>query len=515
MTDARQPLDAMRHSNSLNPTDSAAHRDPLRRSLLRAGLAGIAGSAGLWAAGSAQASDAPAPAVVVVMLRGAVDGLSVVVPHADPEYRRVRAEIALAAPGTGDLALLPLDSRFGLHPSLERLMPWWTSGQLAFVHACGSPDPTRSHFDAQDFMETATPGRRSTPDGWLNRLLATRQSPDIRGMNLGTGMPRILSGVAPVGSIAPQGAGPSAGRPQGAVGAGAAGGAGAVGAVGAVGGAGAAGAVGAAGGAESGVARPLSTAGLSTQQALAQLHAADPDTAAAWKALQQSREALRASEQMTREQSMREMAESAKRSQEAAAGSAQAVPRTGTMAGMDPGISPGAIPLNGVVRDAQRLGQLLRTQTSLEVGFVSVGGWDTHVNQGGARGQLANRLRLLGDGLDALARGLGPRLQHTVILVMSEFGRTVRQNGTQGTDHGHGNVLWMLGGPVQGGRVHGQWPGLETSALHEGRDLAVTTDFRQVIAQVLTRHMKLDDAGLQRVLPQGVGRVAGIDLLRG
>jgi uncharacterized protein (DUF1501 family) len=137
------------------------------------------------------------------------------------------------------------------------------------------------------------------------------------------------------------------------------------------------------------------------------------------------------------------------------------------------------------------------------------------VNQGGARGQLANRLRLLGDGLDALARGLGPRLQHTVILVMSDFGRTGRQNGTQGTDHGHGNVLWMLGGPVQGGRVHGQWPGLETSALHEGRDLAVTTDFRQVIAQVLTRHMKLDDAGLQRVLPQGVGRVAGIDLLRG
>ena len=455
----------------MSPLDSSQPADLVRRNLLRAGLGGFAGcaggwavgSAGLWAAGAAQAqtqaqtqaqsplqSGAPAgatPAVVVVMLRGAVDGLSVVVPHADPEYRRVRAEIALAAPGTQELATLPLDAHFGLHPSLERLMPWWASGQLAFVQACGSPDLTRSHFDAQDFMESATPGRRSTPDGWLNRLLATRQSPDIRGMNLGTGMPRILSGQAPVGSIAPIGAAAVPGRPP---------------------------------------------AGLPMQQALAQLHAADPDTAAAWRALEQSREAVRASEQ-----------------------SMQGFPRTGTMAGMDPGISPGAIPLNGVVRDAQRLGQLLRTQTSLEVGFVSVGGWDTHVNQGGARGQLANRLRLLGDGLDALARGLGPRLEHTVILVMSEFGRTVRQNGTQGTDHGHGNVLWMLGGPVQGGRVHGQWPGLETSALHEGRDLAITTDFRQVIAQVLTRHMRLDDAGLQAVLPQGAGRVAGIDLLRG
>lgn len=474
----------------MSPLDSSQPADLVRRNLLRAGLGGFAGcaggwavgSAGLWAAGAAQAqtpaqnplqSRAPAgaaPAVVVVMLRGAVDGLSVVVPHADPEYRRVRAEIALAAPGTQELATLPLDAQFGLHPSLERLMPWWASGQLAFVHACGSPDLTRSHFDAQDFMETATPGRRSTPDGWLNRLLATRQSPDIRGMNLGTGMPRILSGAAPVGSIAPLGAAAAAGR---------------------------------------------APAGLPMQQALAQLHATDPDTAAAWKALQQSREALRASERMTREQSMTPMAESAPRSQEASAGSAQAVPRTGTMAGMDPGISPGAIPLSGVVRDAQRLGQLLRTQTDLEVGFVSVGGWDTHVNQGGARGQLANRLRQLGDGLDALARGLGPRLEHTVILVMSEFGRTVRQNGTQGTDHGHGNVLWLLGGPVQGGRVHGQWPGLESSALHEGRDLAVTTDFRQVIAQVLSRHMKLDDTSLQAVLPQGAGRVAGIGLLRG
>jgi uncharacterized protein (DUF1501 family) len=134
------------------------------------------------------------------------------------------------------------------------------------------------------------------------------------------------------------------------------------------------------------------------------------------------------------------------------------------------------------------------------------------VNQGGVRGALANRLRLLGDGLDTLAQSLGPRLQNTVILVMSEFGRTVRQNGTQGTDHGHGNVMWLLGGPVKGGKVHGEWPGLEPSALHEGRDLAITTDFRQVLLQVLERHMGVDERGLQAVLPQGAGRTAGIDL---
>jgi uncharacterized protein (DUF1501 family) len=149
------------------------------------------------------------------------------------------------------------------------------------------------------------------------------------------------------------------------------------------------------------------------------------------------------------------------------------------------------------------------------VGFLSVGGWDTHTQQGAAQGQLANRMRVLAGGLDGLARGLDDRFSDTVILVMSEFGRTVRQNGTRGTDHGHGNVMWLLGGPVRGARVHGQWPGLEGSALHEGRDLAVTTDFRQVIASVLTRHLQLDDRALTQVLPDGAGQSARLDLLKG
>jgi uncharacterized protein (DUF1501 family) len=409
--------------------------DPMRRQLLLAGGVGL-----LPTLRPAGASGRQPPALVVVMLRGAVDGLSVVIPHVDLEYHRMRAEIAIPAPGSAENAALPLDARFGLHPSLARLMPWWQSGQLAFVQASGSPDPTRSHFDAQDFMETATPGRRSTPEGWLNRLLAQDGGEQIRGMNLGTGMPRILSGAASVGAIAPSPNAALAGqRPA---------------------------------------ARSRDAAALLPVQALAQLHAADPASAAAWRALQQSREAVLQS----------------------------------NIDGMDPGIAPGALPLTGLSRDAQRLGQLLRTDAGLQVGFLSLGGWDTHVNQGGARGALANRLRLLGDGLDTLAQSLGPRLQNTVILVMSEFGRTVGQNGTQGTDHGHGNVMWLLGGPVKGAKVHGEWPGLDHSALHEGRDLAITTDFRQVLLQVLERHMGVDERGLQAVLPQGAGRAAEIDL---
>jgi uncharacterized protein (DUF1501 family) len=381
---------------------------------------------------------------VVVMLRGAVDGLSVVIPHGDPEYRHLRAEIAIAAPGSGENSALALDGLFSLHPALSPLWPWWQSGHLGFVHASGSPDPTRSHFDAQDHLETATPGRRSTPDGWLNRLLAQGQSAHIRGLNLGPGMPRILRGAAPVGAL-PVSLSVNSGAG----------------------------------------ALPATQ----FMQVLERLQASDPASLAAWTALVQSQEAMKQSQELFR-----------------------SMP---AMSGMDAGITPGALPLTGLFQDARRLGQVLQAQPALQVGFLSVGGWDTHVGQGGARGALANRLRLLAQGLDALAHGLGPRLEDTVILVMSEFGRTAKQNGTLGTDHGHGNVIWLLGGPVRGGRVHGVWPGLDSAALHEGRDLAITTDYRQVIAQVVSAHMGIDDTGLQAVLPEGAGRPVSMELLRG
>ena len=382
--------------------------------------------------------------LVVVMLRGAVDGLSVVVPHGDPAYARNRAEIAIAAPGRSDGAL-PLDTRFGLHPALVSMLPLWSADRLAFVHASGSPDLTRSHFDAQDYLETATPGRRSTPDGWMNRLLkvladrsAEARRPPVQAVNLGAIMPRILNGPMPVASL------PAGGTDQ-----------------------------------QRGSGSPA------LAKALDRLYAEDASTGASWQAMRETRQAI----------------------QDAAS--------SGMDAGMDPGIARGAIPLAGLSQDAARLGRLMRREPGLRAAFFSVGGWDTHTNQGGARGQLATRLQTLAGGLTALAHELDDRLDDTVVIVMSEFGRTVRQNGTQGTDHGHGNVMWLMGAGVRGGRVHGEWPGLEASALHEGRDLAVTTDFRQVLAAVLERHLQLDDRQMAYVLPDGPGRSPRPDLLAG
>jgi uncharacterized protein (DUF1501 family) len=383
--------------------------------------------------------------LVVVMLRGAVDGLSVVVPHADPEYRRHRAEILIPAPGATDGAL-PLDDFFGLHPALAAMMPWWQDGRLAFVQASGSHDSSRSHFDAQDHMETGTPGRRSTPEGWMNRLVgvmgADAAGNPVRGVNLGTAMPRILTGAAQVAAL------PLSSSER---------------------------------------ASPTSSA--AQARALEQLFANDAVTGPSWAALRQTRQAM-----------------------------LDANTPESTSKGMDGGIAPGAVPLAGLAQEAARLGRLLRREPSMRAGFLSVGGWDTHNAQGGVRGELANRLRGLANGLDALARSLDDQLDDTVIVVMSEFGRTVRQNGTRGTDHGHGNVMWLLGGPVMGGRVAGRWPGLDSAALYEGRDLAVTTDFRQVIAQVLERHLKLDDRALATVMPDGVGPSepgGRADLIRG
>jgi uncharacterized protein (DUF1501 family) len=414
------------------PSSSRVSR---RSALARLGAAGVT----LTSAWSAQARTPAAPGkLVVVMLRGAVDGLSVVVPHGEADYARARPELAIARPGVPDGAL-PLDDLFGLHPALAVLAPWWQDDRLAFVHASGSTDPTRSHFDAQDHMETATPGRRATPDGWMNRLLlelGQRDSPAF-GVNVGPLMPRIFAGAADVTSMAVS------------------------------------------------ATDRLDPGGSPAQSAvLDRLLSADPATARAWAALRETREALRQSAEVMGP-------------------------------GMDAGAAPGAVPLASLAADCARLGRLMRRESSVRAAFLSVGGWDTHVGQGGATGALANRLRGLAGGLDALARSLDDGLDDTLILVMSEFGRTVRQNGTRGTDHGHGNVMWLLGGPVRRAQVAGRWPGLDAAALHDGRDLAVTTDFRQVIAQVLQRHLRLDDAALSRVLPNGPGHTAALDLLRG
>lgn len=416
-----------------------------RRDLLKAAALGSV----LWfpvgrhAMAMARPGAQPAqPRLVVILLRGAMDGLSVVAPYTDPDYARARPDLALAKPGSAD-GLLDLDGRFGLHPALAPLMPLWQKGQLGFVQASGSHDPTRSHFDAQDYMETATPGRKTTQDGWLNRLMqAWPASPVVgtsasRAVSVGAVLPRICQGSYSIANL------PSVAA----------------------------------------VARPGVLDKPRVASAFEKLYGNDDAMGRAYREAQQARQEVRAS--MDDDHGP-------------------------DMAAVDRGA-----PLpNGLPDDAARLSQVMRNDPRVQMAFLALGGWDTHSGQGTVKGRLAQRLEPLGRGLAELAQGLGPVWQDTVVLVMSEFGRTVRQNGTGGTDHGHGNVMMLAGGRVHGGKVHGEWPGLESRALYEGRDLAITTDFRDIIASVMARHLSLPDTAMARVLPGYAGPGGKLDLFR-
>jgi uncharacterized protein (DUF1501 family) len=372
--------------------------------------------------------------LIVVMLRGAVDGMNVVAPVGDANYRRLRPTIGLNAAGAEGGAL-DLDGYFGLHPALSPLMPLWQQKKLAFVHASGSPDATRSHFDAQDYMESATPGVKSTQDGWMNRLVAQLpgSSTPSRALSIGPVMPRILSGAAAAINL-----------PNGAAG--------------------------------------------------TRANVLDkPQVGAAFDQMYGPNERFGRAYKDGKDAHKEVMAASSGHEMEAANGGA---------------------PLpNGFPDDAARLAQLMRNDPKIQLAFVGLGGWDTHANQGAATGQLANRLAPLGQGLATLVRQLGPMFDDTTIIVMSEFGRTARQNGNGGTDHGHGNAMWLIGGAVQGGKVYGDWRGVGDAQLNEGRDLPVTTDFRSVLAQVAERHLRLSDGQLARLFPAMPKRAPGFTLL--
>jgi uncharacterized protein (DUF1501 family) len=359
--------------------------------------------------------------LVVILLRGAVDGLNVVIPYTEEAYYRERQSIAIAPPGKPDGALA-LDGHFGLHPALASLMPLWTERNLAFVHAAGSPDPTRSHFDAQLYIENGTPGQDTTRDGWMNRLLLALPGP--RGatdaISIGPTVPRILAGKAPVATL------------------------------------------------------PLGRNG--TQR----LPIDQPEIGNAFDRLYSGNDDL------------------AKSYREGRAARAQLID---ALSKERQTADNGAPPPTGFPGQATRLGSLMRRHTGVRVAAIGLGGWDTHINQGNHKGQLADHLRPLGDGLAALARATGEAWRDTVVVVLSEFGRTFRENGNRGTDHGHGNVIWVLGGAVGGGRVCGGWPGLAPAQLYQKRDLAVTTDFRSVLAAILERHLRLADRQLEAVLP--------------
>jgi len=353
---------------------------------------------------------------VVLFQRGAADGLNIVIPFGEPNYYRLRPSIAIPQPRRGaNDAAIDLDGFFGLHPSLALLEPLYRSNRLAIVHAAGSPDPTRSHFDAQDFMESGTPGVKTTEDGWLNRAIETVPEENVspfRAVAMGPNLPRMLHGSA--SAIALPDLKQFRVMPQSEASAAAV-----------------------QGGFEAMYAQTVDHAlhgtGTETFEAIDMLRKVDPG---------------------------------------------KYKPENGAQ-----------YPTSRLGQNLQQIGQLLKANIGVEVLFVDCGGWDNHVNEGGVQGQLSNLLKDLGAGLAAFHQDMGDRMQDVVVVSMSEFGRTAKENGNRGTDHGHANCMFVMGGDVKGGKVYGRWPGLNDHQLNDGRDLALTTDFRSVLSEILTRHL--------------------------
>src|SRR6266511_780669 len=354
------------------------------------------------------------PVLVCLFQRGAVDGLNMIVPHGETAYYQERPRIAVPAE-----AVVDLDGHFGLHPSLAPLKPLWDNKSLAAIHAVGSPDATRSHFDAQDYMESGTPGVKSTADGSLNRVCENdREDADtpFRAVAFGPQLPRILAGTAPALAIDDLQA--------------------------------------------VGLRVPQEAARDRLTRAFEELY----EGAATGLLASSSRESFEAIQVLKR------------------VNPAQYQPANGA-----------DYPPGRFGRALLQIAQLIKADVGVEIAFADIGGWDTHVNQGSSEGQLAARLRELGLGLAAFTQDLGERMRSVVVLTMSEFGRTIRENGNGGTDHGHATAMLVLGGPVNGGRVLGRWPGLDPARRFEGRDVAVTTDFRDLFAEVLARHLGAGD----------------------
>ena len=402
-----------------------------RRFFLHKGALAVAGTAAmpnfLVRSVLAQTATAPGQRLVVIFQRGAADGLNVVVPYQEKNYYSMRPSIAIP-----QNQVLDLDGFFGLHPSLAAFKPLYDQGQLAVVHACGSPDMSRSHFDAQDYMESGTPGVKNTDDGWLNRAL---QAEDMvhrcagtceahtafRALALGADVPRTLAGKIPaiaignVNSFNVGARGPTPGPAASAF---------------------------EAMYADSGD-RIFHAAGDTTFEAVKMLRAANP---------------------------------------------AQYTPANGAN-----------YPNSEFGNNMRQIAQLLKDNLGVEAAFTDVSGWDTHQNQGSVNGQLANRLSDFSASIASFWRDLGDQAGNVTLVTMSEFGRTARENGTGGTDHGHANAMFVLGGQVKGGKVYGRWPGLDNDQLNQGRDLALTTDFRQVLGEVVTHSLGAEN--LELVFP--------------
>jgi uncharacterized protein (DUF1501 family) len=401
-----------------------------RRFFLHKGALAVAGTAAipgfLVRSVLAETVGAPGQRLVVIFQRGAADGLNAVVPYREKNYYSMRPTIAIPQNQVVDL-----DGFFGLHPSLAPFKPLYDQGHLAVIHACGSPDMSRSHFDAQDYMESGTPGVKNTSDGWLNRALqaedlrhrceGTCERSAFRALALGSELPLTLAGRVPaialnnVNGFTVAGRGPSPSPAASAFEAMYAGSGDHI----------------------------FHAAGDETFEAVKMLRAADP---------------------------------------------AQYTP--------GPGVQ---YPNSDFGNSMKQIAQLLKANLGVEAAFTDVSGWDTHQNQGSVNGQLANRLSDFSASIAAFWRDLGDGAENVTLVTMSEFGRTARENGTGGTDHGHANAMFVLGGKVKGGKVYGRWPGLDNDQLNEGRDLALTTDYRQVLGEVVTRTLGANN--LETIFP--------------
>jgi uncharacterized protein (DUF1501 family) len=381
------------------------------------------GSAPAWLSRAVYAQDAPPrrrKILVAIFQRGAMDGLNVVVPHGEKAYYALRPNLAIPRPDGTERSAIDLDGFFGLHPALRPLKPIYDAQQMAIVHAVGSPDPTRSHFDAQDYMESGTPGRKITPDGWLNRALPSeKEASPVRAVSMGTELARALRGHNEAVAISN----------------------------------------------------------------LDQFQIRDTRGAASFESM------YAGTLDRVLNGAGRETFDAVKLMQ-----SIQAQSYTP---------SGGAEYPNGKLGQSLRqIARLIKADVGLEVAFTDLGGWDHHVNEVGAsptQGQLANLLTQFGQALAAFYTDMGDRMADVTVVSMSEFGRTARENGTRGTDHGHANVMFALGGGVHGGKIYGDWPGLEREQLYEERDLNLTTDFRDVLGELVQR--QLGNSQISQVFP--------------
>jgi len=377
----------------------------------------------------AESPNAGRKRLVVIFQRGTADGLNIVIPHGEPQYYAMRPSINIPRN-----CVLDLDGFFGLHPAMASLQPLWNQKHVAIVHAVGSPDTTRSHFDAQDYMESGTPGVKATEDGWLNRTLhslpgSAQPNDAFRAIAMGPSLPRILTGSEPAVAITNVNDFGVGGRSPNA--------------------------------------SPTSNTfeAMYAQSVDSVLHGTGQETFEAVKMLK-------------------------------SADPARYTPALGAN-----------YPRGRFGESLKQLAQLIKANLGVQVAFADIGDWDHHVNEGNIQGQLANALRDFSQSLAAFWIDLGDLASETVVITMSEFGRTARENGNRGTDHGHANVMFVIGGPVRGGRVFGRWPGLDPSQLYEGRDLAMTTDFRRVLGEAVFTH--LGNTRLDAVFPDfdnGSGR---------